>query len=114
MERKQALIRISELAEELDDLVQAYLDPHRTHERSRMLEDIGEEVTDMLLTEDFAVGNPLYDDMDWALLREQKQWLLTVGGSHSDGLVCLLDMIQDQAVERGLSELEVFGREFND
>lgn len=114
LERKQALIRIAELAEELDTLQQKHLDPHQTQERFRMLEDIGEEVTDLLLTEGVSVGDKLYDDMDWDLLRKQKQWLVNIGGAHADGLLCLLDAIQDQAVERGVSELEVFGREFND
>lgn len=109
MERKQALVRIAELAEELSELQRQHLDQHRTYERKRLLEDISEEVTDELMTGDFAVGNMLYDNMDWPLLRTQKDWLINIGGSMADGLICLLDVIQDQAVVAGVPESVVFG-----
>lgn len=55
------------------------------------------------------------DKIDWALLREQKQWLIdqdlsTDGGQpHAEGLVYLLGELQDYAVEMlGLAESDVF------
>jgi hypothetical protein len=50
--------------------------------------------------------------IDWAMLREQKQWLLNFNDEQAAGLVYLLDALQDQAVESGeLTETEVFGQE---
>ena len=50
--------------------------------------------------------------IDWAMLREQKQWLLNFNDEQAIGLVYLLDALQDQAVESGEStEIEVFGQE---
>lgn len=51
--------------------------------------------------------------IDWPLLREQKRWLI----AHQDaadeapveGLLGLIDHIQDSAVADGLAEEEVFG-----
>ena len=63
-----------------------------------------------------ARGTTPIDKIDWALLREQKQWLIdqdfgTTGGQpHAEGLVYLLGELQDYAVEMlGLAELDVFG-----
>ena len=63
-----------------------------------------------------ARGTTPIDKIDWALLREQKQWLIdqdfgTTGGQpHAEGLVYLLGDLQDYAVEMlGLTELDVFG-----
>ena len=63
-----------------------------------------------------ARGTTPIDKIDWALLREQKQWLIdqdfsTPGGQpHAEGLVYLLGELQDYAVEMlGLAELDVFG-----
>lgn len=46
---------------------------------------------------------------DWSLMRQQKEWLLTQTGPESDGLLNMLDAIQDAAVAEGVSEEEVFG-----
>ena len=54
--------------------------------------------------------NVTFNSINWSLLREQKQWLLDQESEHADGLVHLIDAIQDQAVDNGdASELEVFG-----
>jgi hypothetical protein len=51
-------------------------------------------------------------DIDFKLLREQKEFLLNHGGDEAMGLACLLDYIQDCAVEEyGMSIIEVFGEE---
>lgn len=49
--------------------------------------------------------------LDFELLRAQKEWLLNQPDSEGvcDGLICLIDAIQDQAVEQGVPELDVFG-----
>jgi len=48
--------------------------------------------------------------IDWAELREQKLWLLAQAADRAQGLVHLLDAIQDDAVEAGLADEEtVFG-----
>jgi len=49
--------------------------------------------------------------LDWVLLRRQKEWLLQQPtGPEANGLVHLLDAIQDEAVASGeASEDEVFG-----
>jgi hypothetical protein len=49
--------------------------------------------------------------IDWALLREQKRWLLDQDNQYAEGLVILLDHIGDLAVEQGFSEQEVFDEE---
>ena len=53
--------------------------------------------------------------IDWSLLRKQKQWLLLQSGNDSDGLVCLIDALQDFAVH-GLNkkESEIFGLEISE
>lgn len=61
--------------------------------------------------------------LDWKLLREQKTTLLVLahGGKttlqeaeHLDGVVNLIDRIQDDALDSGeATELEVFGTEKN-
>ena len=54
-------------------------------------------------------------DIDWELLRRQKQLLLDALdaqsiGSMANGLVILIDNIQDAAVAEGIAtEVEVFG-----
>jgi hypothetical protein len=64
-------------------------------------------------------------EMDWALLREQKAWLVShanemVGSdlytpeevAYADGLINLIDSIQDCAVIDGdATDVEVFGEE---
>jgi UDP-N-acetylenolpyruvoylglucosamine reductase len=50
--------------------------------------------------------------IDFKLLREQKGFLLNHGGAEAMGLACLLDHIQDCAVEEyGMSIVEVFGEQ---
>jgi predicted metal-dependent hydrolase len=41
------------------------------------------------------------DGVDWQLLKEQKRWLLEQVGEYADGLINLLDYIQDAAEEQG-------------
>lgn len=54
--------------------------------------------------------------VDFELLRQQKQWLLSVRPDEKyplvDGVIHLIDTIQDQAVAQGVSEAEVFGKEY--
>lgn len=48
--------------------------------------------------------------IDWDMLREQKSWLLTQDNKHAEGIVNLIDRIQDEAVDNGdASKIEVFG-----
>lgn len=53
----------------------------------------------------------LYKQMNWALLRKQKEWLLSQPESndYATGLVMLLDNLQDDAVNNGFREEDVFG-----
>ena len=54
----------------------------------------------------------IIQDMDWDLLRRQKQWLLcktAEGSENAAGLLNLLDNLQDQAVRQGVDPLLVFG-----
>jgi len=52
----------------------------------------------------------LMKDINWDLLRTQKEWLLNNGDNEAMGLVHLLDAIQDAVVAEGIvSEEEVFG-----
>lgn len=49
-------------------------------------------------------------NIDWALLREQKEWLLNNGSNEAMGLAHFLDFIQDDAVaNQGFTQEEVFG-----
>ena len=49
-------------------------------------------------------------NIDWILLRKQKEWLLNNGSDEAIGLIGLLDAIQDNAViVGGFAEEEVFG-----
>lgn len=53
---------------------------------------------------------PRRGQIDWALLREQKAWLITNGSDSAIGLTHLVDTIQDDAVAtQGFSNYEVFG-----
>ena len=48
--------------------------------------------------------------IDWDMLREQKSWLLNQYNENAEGLVNLIDRIQDQAVDNSYaSKIEVFG-----
>jgi hypothetical protein len=40
-------------------------------------------------------------DIDWSLLKEQKRWLVEQPGEHAEGLINLIDYIQDAAEEQG-------------
>ena len=51
----------------------------------------------------------LMENMDWALLRAQKAWLLNQVSDYAFGLLHLLDAIQDEAIRLGFAEDEVFG-----
>lgn len=51
----------------------------------------------------------LFKNMDWNLLRAQKLWLLQQPGDYAEGLGCLLDSLQDEAVLSGVDERLVFG-----
>lgn len=53
-------------------------------------------------------------NIDWQSLRDQKLWLLQQDCKEASGIVNMLDDIQDQAINRGLSELEVFGKDYID
>lgn len=44
----------------------------------------------------------MIQSIDWGLLIAQKLWLLKMGAPEADGLVSLLDAIQDAAVSSGL------------
>lgn len=64
--------------------------------------------------------NKIFENMDWNLLREQKQTLLEMEDRHGlskreketiSGMITLLDNLQDTAVdELGVSEETVFGK----
>ena len=41
------------------------------------------------------------DGVDWQLLKEQKRWLLEQVGEYAEGLINLIDYIQDAAEEQG-------------
>ena len=48
-------------------------------------------------------------NIDWHLLREQKRWLVEQSGKEAEGLLNLIDSLQDFAVDRlGEIETEVF------
>jgi len=49
-------------------------------------------------------------DCNWVLLRQQKLWLLSHNCDEANGLIHLLDALQDDAVASGrFTEEEVFG-----
>lgn len=54
----------------------------------------------------------IVDNIDWAELRVQKLWLIDMigetGSVHADGLLNLMDWIQDMAVEAGIDSDQVF------
>ena len=57
--------------------------------------------------------NELISNMDWELLRRQKQWLLTrtieEDSEMANGLLHLIDNLQDAALAEGVDELDIFG-----
>lgn len=47
---------------------------------------------------------------DWALIRQQKEWLLQFDNPEARGLIDMLSAIQDAAIEFGEASIkEVFG-----
>ena len=51
----------------------------------------------------------ILNKMDWGLLKEQKAWLLKKKSEKAQGLVCLIDALQDAVVEDGLfTERQIF------
>jgi len=50
------------------------------------------------------------DKIDWALLRTQKEWLTALSAPEAEGLLNLLDHIQDTAVANGVPTEVVFGK----
>jgi hypothetical protein len=60
-------------------------------------------------------------NVDWVLLRKQKEWLAAISRKHyavrrkthsyADGLLNLIDHIQDAAVMQGVPEAEVYTSE---
>ena len=45
------------------------------------------------------------DNIDWLLLHNQKQWLLRQAGDEADGLISLLDALEDAALAEGNAQL---------
>lgn len=45
--------------------------------------------------------------IDWPLLSKQKQWLLQQTGDEADGLIHLLDALEDEALRSSFWEEEV-------
>jgi len=41
-------------------------------------------------------------NIDWPLLLKQKQWLLRQEGGEADGLIHLLDALEDEALDSGI------------
>jgi hypothetical protein len=53
--------------------------------------------------------------IDWKRLHDQKQWLYDVAYDHPDpvhanGILALIERIQDAAVQAGVHESDVYGR----
>lgn len=55
----------------------------------------------------------LFKSIDWDLLRQQKMWLLQHDSEMAEGLLNLLDNLQDEAVLCGVDEDLVFDRVFD-
>lgn len=48
--------------------------------------------------------------IDWPLLRKQKQWLMAQECEEAEGILTLIDTLQDYAIdEMGVNEYVVFG-----
>lgn len=54
-----------------------------------------------------------FNSIDWDQLREQKRWLFEQNNELAQGLVNLLDNLQDQAVLAGIDEDRVFDKVFD-
>jgi len=53
----------------------------------------------------------MYDlNLGWTLLRQQKEWLLRQEGPEAEGLISLLDSLQNQGAKQ-FGELLVYGEE---
>lgn len=77
-----------------------------------LVSDIGEfrrEVDVRVVRSIPAEAMRLLCGIEWNLLREQKRWLVEQQGEEAEGLLCLLDGLQDFAVDKlGKLEVEVF------
>ena len=54
-------------------------------------------------------------DIDFELLKAQKRWLLEQQGDEAEGLIGIVDEIQDQSVQSGVvDEDDVFDTEYEE
>lgn len=126
------ILDIYDLAENLDECHLVYKTPYSkfvvylifgngNDGRDVITDYTAKQTTEAVMNEvcDFSekVGVPMDLGIDWALLREQKATLVSLCGpsrgrpaEHLEGLVHLLDGLQDHAVSSGLAtHAEVFG-----
>lgn len=62
----------------------------------------------------YRMPNGFFHNIDWELLREQKQWLINQSSEEAQGLLHFIDHIQDYAVDNWIiEEKTVFGKENN-
>lgn len=51
-----------------------------------------------------------FDFVDWELFREQKLWLMLQNNEHANGIIHMMDAIQDAAFATGrFAENEIYG-----
>ena len=56
-----------------------------------------------------------FDFVDWTLFREQKLWLLVQQGEQADGIINMMDSIQDAAFATGrYTEEQIYGLPIED
>ena len=59
--------------------------------------------------------NDIVANINWEELRDQKLWLQSSNDVEAEGILCLLDQIQDAAVELGIATFqEVFDIDLDD
>jgi hypothetical protein len=52
-----------------------------------------------------------FDSIDWELFREQKTWLVVQNDKNSEGILNMMDTIQDAAFATGkYSEEQIYGK----
>jgi hypothetical protein len=52
-----------------------------------------------------------FDSIDWELFREQKTWLVVQNDKNSEGILNMMDSIQDAAFATGkYSEEQIYGK----
>jgi hypothetical protein len=52
-----------------------------------------------------------FDSVDWELFREQKTWLVVQNDKNSEGILNMMDTIQDAAFATGkYSEEQIYGK----